>query len=108
VDDKRLLLSQAFVGMSLNEKRVTADYTKAFEFLVEWMPKVNKIFEPQLNTVKSLTNSPITHTSTKTNKDYMFDPILNFRTDNNDSIKIQNTFTRAESQVLLPGQDSNL
>ena len=101
VDDKRLLLSQTFVSMSLNEKRVTADYTKAFEFLVEWMPKVNKIFEPHLNTVKSLGNSPITHTSTKTSKDYMFEPLLNFRTDKNGSVEMHNTLSRAESKVLL-------
>src|SRR3989344_888954 len=47
VDDKRLLLSYVFSEISLNNKKITAKHTYAFEFLAEWMPKVNKNFEPQ-------------------------------------------------------------
>jgi len=49
VDDKRLLLSYVFSEISLNNKKITAKHTYAFEFLAEWMPKVNKNFEPTKN-----------------------------------------------------------
>ena len=45
VEERRLLLSYAFSNLALNADRITPDYTSAFQFLAEWMPKVNKIFE---------------------------------------------------------------
>ena len=41
VDDKRLLLSHLFVDHSLQDSKLTPNYTLAFDFLSEWMPKVN-------------------------------------------------------------------
>ena len=45
IEDKRLLLSYAFSNMSLNADKISPNYTLAFEFMAEWMPKLNKTFE---------------------------------------------------------------
>jgi hypothetical protein len=47
VDDKRLLLSYAFSNLVLNAEEIRPEYTPAFDFLVNWMPEVNSIFEPE-------------------------------------------------------------
>ena len=44
-EEQRLLLSYVFSNLTLNADKITPNYTSAFQFLVEWMPKVNKIFE---------------------------------------------------------------
>ena len=44
-EDKRLLLSYAFSNLSLNADKINPNYTLAFEFLAEWMPKLNSTFE---------------------------------------------------------------
>lgn len=46
-DQKRLLLSYIFSNLSLKADRISPNYTFAFEFLAEWMPKLNSIFEPK-------------------------------------------------------------
>ena len=46
VEEKRLLLSKAFSNLTLSDQDIKPTYTLAFEFLCEWMPKVNEIFEP--------------------------------------------------------------
>lgn len=65
VEEKRLLLSQIFSNSSLNEGKIKPNYTFAFEFLLNWMPKVNKNFEQQ-KTEKS---------PHKTNKNEVFSPV---------------------------------
>ncbi len=47
IDDKRLLLSYIFSNIPANADKISPNYTLAFEFLVEWMPRVNEIFEPK-------------------------------------------------------------
>lgn len=44
-EDKRMLLSYIFSNLTLNERKIGANYTLAFEFLAEWMPKLNRSFE---------------------------------------------------------------
>lgn len=44
-EDRRLLLSYAFTSIDLNDKTMNPKYTLAFEFLANWMPKVNLIYE---------------------------------------------------------------
>ncbi len=44
-EEKRLLLSHIFSNLALNADKITPNYTLAFEFLVKWMPKVNRSFE---------------------------------------------------------------
>ena len=46
---KRLLLSYIFSNLSLNTDKMKVNYTLAFEFLAEWIPRLNKIFEPTRN-----------------------------------------------------------
>ncbi|MCX6766832.1 MAG: recombinase family protein [Candidatus Moranbacteria bacterium] len=44
-DDKRLLLSYAFSNLALKADKISPNYTLAFEFMAEWMPKLNRTFE---------------------------------------------------------------
>ena len=44
-EDKRMLLSYAFSNMFLNADKISLKYTPAFEFMAEWMPKLNRTFE---------------------------------------------------------------
>ncbi|NLB35032.1 MAG: recombinase family protein, partial [Elusimicrobia bacterium] len=46
-EDKRLLLSYVFSNLELNTNKIKPNYTLAFEFLQEWMPKLNSTFELQ-------------------------------------------------------------
>ncbi len=48
-EDQRLLLSYAFSNLTLKAQKTRPEYTLAFQFLQEWMPPVNPIFEPQKN-----------------------------------------------------------
>ncbi len=49
ISDKRLLLSYAFSNISLIKGEIKPEYTTAFDFLVNWMPRVNSIFEPTID-----------------------------------------------------------
>ncbi len=51
-----MLLSYVFSNLSLNADEIKPNYTLAFEFLAEWMPKVNKIFELTENSVNKRKN----------------------------------------------------
>ena len=44
-EEKRLLLSHLFSNLALNADKIKPNYTLAFEFLVNWMPRINKSFE---------------------------------------------------------------
>jgi site-specific DNA recombinase len=45
VEDRRLLLSNVFANLNLDEGKITPNYTFAFEFLLNWVPKLNSTFE---------------------------------------------------------------
>jgi hypothetical protein len=45
-EEKRLLLSQVFSNLTLKDGVIKPNYTLAFDFLFNWMPKVNNNFEP--------------------------------------------------------------
>ncbi len=45
VEEKRLLLSYVFSNIELEQATVRPNYTYAFEFLSEWVPKLNESFE---------------------------------------------------------------
>jgi DNA invertase Pin-like site-specific DNA recombinase len=47
VDEKRLLLSQIFSNLAIKDRKINPSYTFAFNFLKEWMPRVNMNFEPR-------------------------------------------------------------
>lgn len=52
VEERRMLLSYAFSNISVLRGNIKVEYTKAFNFLAEWMPKLNMVLEPE----KSITN----------------------------------------------------
>ena len=45
IEDKRLLLSYIFSNLALNADKINHNYTLAFEFLLEFMPRLNSTFE---------------------------------------------------------------
>ncbi len=46
-EDRRLLLSYAFSNISLEGLEVKPVYSLAFDFLANWVPQLNKSFEPE-------------------------------------------------------------
>lgn len=46
IEEKRLLLSKVFSNLSMQPETISPNYTLAFEFLHEWVPKLNGTFEP--------------------------------------------------------------
>lgn len=54
VEEKRLLLSQAFSNIELEAGEIRPHYSYAFEFLQEWIPKLNESFEQTENAQKAL------------------------------------------------------
>lgn len=61
IDDKRLLLSKVFSNLSLDAHDIKPNYSLAFQFLREWMPKLNETFEPTQKAAKggSLRGVPV-------------------------------------------------
>ena len=45
VDEKRLLLSQIFTNLVQDEHKIKPEYTKAADFLLKWIPKLNESYE---------------------------------------------------------------
>lgn len=52
-EEKRMLLSYVFSNLTQNEGEIKPDYTLAFEFLANWIPKLNKNFEPKQNAAEA-------------------------------------------------------
>ncbi len=44
-DDKRTLINKIFSELKLKDKKLIAEYTPAYKFLSEWMPKLNATSE---------------------------------------------------------------
>ena len=44
-EDKRILLNKIFADMELKDKKLAVKYTFAYEFLAEWIPKLNATSE---------------------------------------------------------------
>lgn len=108
IEDKRLLLSHIFSNLSLNGDKIKANYTLAFEFLAEWMPKLNKIFEPtqKANVIGSLCDSAVTESGNSVVES--LEPQMNFRTSRNPDFQARFASSSGKSRLSLPGQDSNL
>lgn len=47
VDDKKLLLSQLFTNFSQNHYEIKPNYNLASQYLLEWVPKLNEVYEQQ-------------------------------------------------------------
>lgn len=46
-EDRRLLLSYGFSNIWLKGRKIKPEYTLAFDFLANWVPKLNEISEPE-------------------------------------------------------------
>lgn len=103
IEDKRILLSYVFQDHTMKEGRVNPNYTLAFKFLVDWMPKVNKIFEPTKKPARSevIHDKAVTVSEILRNK--LMEPQKHFRTSKNSTAKPRFAFSAAESRLLLPG-----
>ena len=44
-DDKRTLVNKIFSELKIKDKKLITEYTKAYKFLSEWMPKLNATSE---------------------------------------------------------------
>ncbi len=86
-EDKRLLLSYVFENNILQDGKITPNYTLAFDFLSEWMPKVNPVFAQTKNPAQSEVFSKNIGHSHETTKEISVDgssePRNNFRTSKN-------------------------
>ena len=52
-DDRRLLLSYAFSNIMLEGREIKPECTMAFDFLLNWIPRVNATLEPEKTLMKS-------------------------------------------------------
>jgi hypothetical protein len=52
VDDRRLLLSYSFSNIGILQGNIRVEYTKAFQFLADWIPPVNEALEHDKTLVK--------------------------------------------------------
>ncbi len=117
-EDKRLLLSYTFSNLGLKGDTITPNYTLAFEFLLDWMPRINAVYQtknPVKNGVSSKTlghpygtaQSPFTNdivvTTSGLSADKSLEPRNNFRTSKNLYPKQRFGVSSAKSQLLLPG-----
>lgn len=89
-EDKRLLLSYVFSKNILEDSKITPNYTLAFDFLSEWMPKVNPVFAQTKNLAQGKVFSNIKvktghshETAKEISADGSSEPRNNFRTSEN-------------------------
>ncbi len=66
IEDKRLLLSYVFAGNSLQDGKITPNYTLAFDFLSNWIPRVNLIFAQTKNSTLSEVSSLLAENNFRT------------------------------------------
>lgn len=106
VEEKRLLLSYVFSDMTISAAKIRPNYTLAFEFLTEWMPKVNKIFEPTKNPAYSeiLRDPAVTRSNLEPPEP--LEPRKHFRTSKNSDPKARFPYSTTESRLLLEFRDS--
>lgn len=107
IEEKRLLLSYVFSDMKLEEDITRPNYTLAFEFLAEWIPKLNKNFEQAKNTTKSdVLSSSLSITSAELTGEPL-EPRNEFRASKSPSSSVQFDDIGIKLGVLLRGLDSN-
>ncbi len=108
LEERRMLLTYAFSNVTLLRGVETPEYTPAFAFMMEWMPKVNKSLEPVEKVAESIISSgslssvafEMARMKNSTKKE--------IRTAKNGSITEPFDALYPEMITLLPGQDSNL
>ena len=109
-DDKRLLLSYVFLNNTLQDSKITPNYTLAFDFLLNWMPRVNPIFAQTKNLALSEVSSEtlrhphgITENSIEIPASESSEPRNNFRTSENPRPISRFEDSDLKSRDLLPG-----
>ena len=102
-EEKRLLLSYIFSDMKLEDGITKPNYTFAFEFLSEWIPKLNKNFEPRQKGAKcDILRSPFVMTPTELVGESL-EPRNKFRTSKNPFFNVRFGNLDTKSGTLLPG-----
>lgn len=102
-EERRLLLSYAFESISVNKGDVIPQYTKAFTFLAEWMPKVNKNLELLQNPIKIKTRTDQNELAVAESSLRLPNEKMNSRTAKNPlAIKKSGSFAPT-NHSLLPG-----
>lgn len=103
VEEKRLLLSQAFSEIDLKNGEIKAHYSYAFEFLAEWMPKLNKSFEQTENAQKAVALQGVSVVPLTFDLDGASGASKQFRTSKKRSVKARPGQTMPTSRLLLRG-----
>lgn len=107
-EDKRLLLSYVFVETALQDSKITPNYTLAFDFLSEWMPRVNPVFAQTKNLARSeVSSKPLRHPhgTTELSVGESSEPRNNFRTSENPHPIKRFKDSHPKSRDLLAWQD---
>lgn len=60
VDEKRLLLSQLFTNFAQNADEIKPNYNLACQYLLEWVPKLNELYELQKSSLNEINKSSFT------------------------------------------------
>jgi len=102
-EEKRLLLSYVFADMKLEEGITRPNYTYGFEFLSEWIPKLNKIFELQQNTRETLVSAGISPVNASAPSMELSELRNQFRTSKKLTVKARQRQTVPLSRPWLPG-----
>jgi DNA invertase Pin-like site-specific DNA recombinase len=105
-EDRRLLLSYAFSNIRLEGTSVAADYTTAFDFLVQWVPKLNNIFEQTQKATQSGLISVLPPFGTNKNDQSRRNLENNFRTSKTHGLKPRFVESALESRLLLAWLDA--
>src|SRR3989338_4350504 len=108
LEERRLLLAYAFSSISVLQGRIEPTYTPAFNFLAEWMPRVNPILEPRQNNPKTNISRGDLHISTPISSLELSEVQNNSRTSKNPLVKTRNGHTIPISPPLLRGLGFNL
>ncbi len=103
VEERRLLLAYSFSNISVLKGEVIPEYTKAFNFLSTWMPKINKILEPIQKTAETIISSGDLYSLTNNLVVGLSESRDNSRTSRKPSVKARQRHLLPLSRPLLRG-----
>jgi DNA invertase Pin-like site-specific DNA recombinase len=103
IEERRLLLAYSFSNISVLKGEVIPEYTKAFNFLSTWMPKVNKILEPIQKTAETIISSGDLYSLTNHLVVGLSESRDNSRTSRKPSVKARQRHLLPLSRPLLRG-----
>ena len=103
IEDKRLLLSHMFTRHTMKEGLIQPNYTFAFEFLGEWMPKVNTSLAQTENASEAIASQGVSVVPSNESIIGALGASKDFRTSRKRSVKTRHGHTAPISRPLLPG-----